>query len=359
MQIKKKEKEKGRKNMAKSTIEKRQIKPTLNAVRYTKDELIDFCTDQFYEEVATSTKVYFQDKVAEEGQIRPRTRLEKRLKRIEKIKYRIADFKARQAEETNEEDIKTYQKGIDLLVDKLDYEENPTIERQKQEYEKKKDVFGSRTFTEFPLNKKINSLYDDFNCIVLFYDNLTTEEIVSKLENAPTLEEKKQIVKDNVEITHMIIRIASPSGPRISLLGKIDEEYSNPSNPSAQILPPKFADFDSLTLADCESIANNDLQQIVQERIDMSRENLEVVDEAVIKGEKYTINKSPNGKLYISYTCPSTQRVYYNALNLNYLAQSPYFKEGDVSTYIKSWYNISNLFIELTDEEIKRPSISC
>ena len=119
MQIKEKEKKKGRKNMAKSTIEKRQIKPTLNAVRYTKDELIDFCTDQFYEEVATSTKVYFQDKVAEEGQIRPRTRLEKRLKRIEKIKYRIADFKARQAEETNEEDIKTYQKGIDLLVDKL------------------------------------------------------------------------------------------------------------------------------------------------------------------------------------------------------------------------------------------------
>ena len=253
--------------MAKSTIEKRQIKPTLNAVRYTKDELIDFCTDQFYEEVATSTKVYFQDKVAEEGQIRPRTRLEKRLKRIEKIKYRIADFKARQAEETNEEDKKVYQKGIDLLVDKLDYEENPTIERQKQEYEKKKDVFGSRTFTEFPLNKKINSLYDDFNCIVLFYDNLTTEEIVSKLENAPTLEEKKQIVKDNVEITHALIREAKCPKKCISLVGKMDEEYTDPSNKRSTCLPPKFADWANLTEADCEEIANKQLRRYVLSKI--------------------------------------------------------------------------------------------
>ena len=332
---------------------------TATIEKCSTEELINICIDNFYEELATSTKCYFLDTVREENQIRPRTRLQRRLKNIKRLKELMDKWTKGFAEETDETHKEQYRKAILICEDRLDYEENPTIERQKQEYEKKKDVFGSRTFTEFPLNKKINSLYDDFNCIVLFYDNLTTEEIVSKLENAPTLEEKKQIVKDNVEITHMIIRIASPSGPRISLLGKIDEEYSNPSNPSAQILPPKFADLDSLTLADCESIANNDLQQIVQERIDMSRENLEVVDEAVIKGEKYTINKSPNGKLYISYTCPSTQRVYYNALNLNYLAQSPYFKEGDVSTYIKSWYNISNLFIELTDEEIKSPSISC
>lgn len=346
--------------MAKATIEKRVVGPTLNIVRYTRDELLDFCIDKFYEEVATSTKMYFQEKVAEEGQIRPRTRLQKRLKRIEEIKYRIDDFKKRQAEETNEADKNTYQQGIDLLADKLDYEENPTIARQKQEYEKTKDVFASHTFTEFPLNKLLNSIYDDFNCVVMFYDELTTEEIVSKLENAPTLEEKKQIVKDNVEITHVLIRLANSSRAVISLTGKIDEEYSNPTNSSAQILPPKFADFAELSLADCESIANNDLQQLVQERIDMTKEQLEIVDEAVIKGEKYVIKKSPTSdKLYISYTCPSTQRVYHNVLNMDYLSQSPYFKKKDVKTYIKSWYNISNLFIELTDEEIKRPSISC
>ena len=242
---------------------------TATIEKCSTEELINICIDNFYEELATSTKCYFLDTVREENQIRPRTRLEKRIKRIEQTKAQIDKWAKCLAEETDETHKEQYRKAILICEDRLDYEENPTIERQKQEYKKKKDVFGSRTFTEFPLNKKINSLYDDFNCIVLFYDNLTTEEIVSKLENAPTLEEKKQIVKDNVEITHMIIRIASPSGPRISLLGKIDEEYSNPSNPSAQILPPKFADFDSLTLADCESIANNDLQQIVQERIDM------------------------------------------------------------------------------------------
>ena len=253
--------------MAKSTIEKRQIKPTLNAVRYTKDELIDFCTDQFYEEVATSTKVYFQDKVAEEGQIRPRTRLEKRLKRIEKIKYRIADFKARQAEETNEEDIKIYQKGIDLLVDKLDYEENPTIERQKQEYEKTQDVFTSHSYTEFPLTGKISPIYDNVNCVVVYFDNLTTEEMVSKLENASTLEEKKQIVKDNVEITHMVIREATCSRKCIALRGKIDGEYSDPSNPHTNCLPPKYADWANLTEADCEEIANEELKEYVLNKI--------------------------------------------------------------------------------------------
>ena len=253
--------------MAKSTIEKRQIKPTLNAVRYTKDELIDFCTDQFYEEVATSTKVYFQDKVAEEGQIRPRTRLEKRLKRIEKTKAQIDKWAKCLAEETDETHKEQYRKAILICEDRLDYEENPTIERQKQEYEKTQDVFTSHSYTEFPLTGKISPIYDNVNCVVVYYDNLTTEEMVSKLENASTLEEKKQIVKDNVEITHMVIREATCSRKCIALKGKIDGEYSDPSNPHTNCLPPKYADWANLTEADCEEIANEELKEYVLNKI--------------------------------------------------------------------------------------------
>ena len=340
--------------------EKRIVGPTLNIVRYTTEELLDYIKELFYEEVATSTKMYFQEKIAEEGQIRPRTRYQKRLKRIEDIKFRIKDFEQRKEEEPNEDDKAVYQEGIDILSEKLFYEEHPDIEHQKEEYIKTKDVFASHTFTEFPLKKKLNSLYDDFNAVVMFYDDLTTDEIITKLEKAPTLEEKKQIVKDNVEITHVVIRLATSSKATINLFGLVDEEYSDPTNPQAQVLPIKYSNFQDLTLEDCENIKNNDLAQLVQERIDMTKEDLIIDDEATIKGEKYAIVRSPRtNKQYIRYTCPSTQRVYHNVLEHRYLAQSPYYKKNDVKSYIKSWYNIANLFIELTDEEIARPSISC
>ena len=141
------------------------------------------------------------------------------------------------------------------------------MERQKQEYEKTQDVFVSHSYTEFPLTGKISPIYDNVNCVVVYFDNLTTEEMVSKLENASTLEEKKQIVKDNVEITHMIIREATCSRKCIALRGKIDGEYSDPSNPHTNCLPPKYADWANLTEADCEEIANEELKEYLLNKI--------------------------------------------------------------------------------------------
>ena len=37
----------------------------------------------------------------------------------------------------------------------------------------------------------------------------------------------------------------------------------------------------------------------------------------------------------------------------------PDFEEGIAESYILAWYSIANLFIELTPEEIARPSIAC
>ena len=240
---------------------------TATIEKCSTEELINICIDNFYEELATSTKCYFLDTVREESQIRPRTRLEKRLKRIEQTKAQIDKWAKCLAEETDETHKEQYRKAILICEDRLDYEENPTVERQKQEYEKTQDVFTSHSYTEFPLTGKINPLYNNINCLIIYYDNITTEEIVSKLENAPTLEEKKQIVKDNVEITHALIREAKCPRKCISLIGKMDEEYTDPSNKRSTCLPPKFADWANLTEADCEEIANKQLRRYVLSKI--------------------------------------------------------------------------------------------
>lgn len=342
------------------TKTKRKVERTLNIVRYNSKELLEFLTDKFYEHVATETNMYFMDKVAPQGKLRPRTRYEQRQKRIEDIKFRIKDYEKRRELEQRQEDKDVYTEGIQILADKLYLEENFDIEHQKIEYAKTGDVFSSRTFTEFPLNKMINGLYDDFNAVVLHYDNLTNDEIITKLENAETLEEKKQIVKDNMEITHFLLTHGTGSRVSIALTGKLDPVYSDPNNDNATSLPPKFMDLDTLTLQDVEMIKNNDLAQLLQELIDMDKEGLVPIAEMTIKGEDYSIVKSPyTDKEYIRYVCPSTQRVYHNVLVHEYLQQSPYFKEGNAESYIKAWYSIANLFIELTDEEIAKPSISC
>lgn len=342
------------------TITKNKVQHTINVVRYTADELLDFVIDEFYTNVATSTKMYFLDKEQEQNAIRPRTRFNMRQQRIKDIKFRINDYEQRREQEKAQEDKDVYTMGLKILNDKLKLEENFDIEHQKAEYNATGDVFATHTFTEFPLNKKINGLYDDFNAVVLFFDNLTNDEIITKLENAPTLEEKRQIVKDNVEITHVVLSIGDNTRSTIALMGKLDKVLSDPSNGSAQILPPKFADFKNITLAETEAIENNDLAQIVQERIDMDKEDLELEHEIIIKGENYKILKSPHtAKEYIRYVCPSTQRVYHNVLNFEYLKESEYYKKGDPSTYALAWYSIANLFLKLTEEEIARPSISC
>lgn len=339
---------------------KRQVQRTLHIVRYTTEELEEFLLNELYRNLATDTKMYFMDKFKENLEIRPRTRYDLRKQRISDIKYRINDYEQRREKETDEDDKQVYSDGIKILKSKLALEENFDIPHQKEVYEKTGDLYATHSFTEIPLNKKINGLYDDFNLVALYFDNLTSEEIINKLENATTEAEKIQIVKDNIEVTHLVLVLNDTARTTIVIRGLYDEHIGDPKNASAQLLPPKYSDFKHLTLADCEDIVNNDLAQIVQERIDMDQEKLETESVMTIKGEEYKILKSPHtGREYIRYVCPSTQRVYYNVLDFEYLSRSPYYVKGDVDSYIKAWYNISNLFLELTEDEIARPSISC
>lgn len=341
-------------------LQTRKPKATLNIVRYSTQELIDFIAEEFYINLATSKQLYYQNKVTTQECIRPRARYKLRQERISDILFSIDYFESLLKKQTDPNEIGLTRRALSILRERLNLEQNFDISHQKAEYARTGDVFATHSFTEFPLNKKLNSLYDDFNAVVTYYDNLTNDEIITKLETAPTLEEKIQIVKDNVEITHMALSFIHSSRAHISLMGKLDPIYSDIKQDRAQMLPPHYSDFNKVTLEDCELIKNNDLAQIIQERIDMDKESLILEHQITIKGEEYKIFRSPyTGKEYIRYVCPSTQRVYYNVLNFEYLSESKYFVEGDPSTYAKAWVHIANLFIDLNEEEIQRPSISC
>lgn len=338
----------------------RKPKATLNIIRYSTQELIDFITEEFYINLATSKQLYYLNQNIPQEHIRPRMRYNLRQERIKDILLSIEYFKNLISKQTGISDTELSEKAISILEERLYLEQNFDIAHQKAKYKETGDIFATHSITEFPLAKKLNSLYDDFNAVLTYYDNLTNDEIITKLENAPTLEEKVQIVKDNVEISHIALSFIHSTRANIALLGKLDPIYSDIKQDTAQILPPHYSDFNKVTLEDCELIKNNDLAQIIQERIDMDKENLILEHEINIKGENYKIFRSPRtGKEYIRYVCPSTQRVYYNVLNFGYLSESMYYVEGDPSTYALAWVHIANLFIDLNEEEIKRPSISC
>ena len=109
---------------------------TATIEKYSTGELLNICIDKFYEELATSTKYYYLNKVREENQIRPRTRLQRRLKNIKRLKELMDKWTKGLAEETSERGKKIFQEAILLCKDRLEREENPTIENQKKVYEK-------------------------------------------------------------------------------------------------------------------------------------------------------------------------------------------------------------------------------
>ena len=123
-------------------------------------------------------------------------------------------------------------------------------------------------------------------------------------------------------------------------------------------LPKEFADFENLTLAKTMEIRNNDLQQRLQTKIDIDKENLKVLDEKVVRGDLYKILEAPksfgNGQFryIIRYVCPSTGRVYFNALDERSLSESKFYNKNDViNSLIYAWWHVNNCGENPMDEE--------
>lgn len=324
--------------------------------RYSKNELESALTELTIEYLATDNKTYFLENVEKTGSSVPRILLNERLEKIKEIEDRVKDYQEKRELVESAEDKKVFTDCIEIIEHEKDIELNSSMSAQKELYAKEQNIFNSRTYFEFPLNKKINALYDDFNVIVLMYDDLCTVKgnKVDEFEALTTIEEKKQFIRDNIEITHIAMGSATSVSAQIAVLGKIDETYAKADSSNQEILSHEFSDFNKVSLKDTMKIKNNDLKQLIQSKIDIDKENLKIAHEEMIRGDLYRILQQGD-TIFIRYVCPSTGRVYFNELNPNNLSRSEYYKQGDVKTYAKSWWSINNLGLSpVSDVEMIR-----
>lgn len=373
---------------------------------YSKEELTSILNNLAIDELAFSTKRWECTTVAEEGKSLFQMGVEERLQNISIYRARIKDYTEKANEQgMSKENANIYMRAVKLLEKLMTDDEIATMAVQKDLFSKENNLYNSRSYIEFPLDKKpeLNALYDDFSGVFLFYDDISTlgnnkcalmrsyggnkasvkrfteifnlteeqsQKILSaknidervtlvremfgpdKLETFLSLEgeERRKFVEDNIEFTHCLLGGATNPNYGIGVYGDLDPTLSSFVEGEQMALPNGYCDFDKVTLADTLKIKNNDLLQMVQNKIDLDRENLEVVANQDIRGDNYQIKKLPeqinvNGNRYIyliRYVCPSTGRVYHNPINEQMLTQSKYFKRGDMSTYIPAWWHINN-----------------
>ena len=381
--------------------------------RYGIKELTALCNELAYQELAWSTTRWENNQRAEEGKTLFRMDLEEGLTNCSIYRDRIENFLEKADDSSLTKDQKTiYLRAVDLLYKLSDDEELTTITYSKNLYDKEKNIYNSRFYLEFPLDKKLNALYDDLTFFCLRYCDIsaiwnnkqtlirTYKGNKRALEHFAELcwgsganddktaflalkndedrcaflqdkfgtdyidyfeslsdDEKLKYTKKHVEFTHAALGPVESSSWGIVLYGTVDPKFQNSTSSDQSALPKEFADFDNLTLAKTMEIKNNDLQQRLQTKIDIDKENLKVLDERVVRGDLYKILEAPsafgNGrfKYIIRYVCPSTGRVYFNAIDERSLSESKYYKNGDVNSLIYAWWHVNNCGEDPMDEE--------
>ena len=258
--------------------------------------------------------------------------------------------------------VEALEKQLKLLKQEREYFINSNMEEQKKLYEKTSSVNYSRNAIRIPLDKRINSFYDDLILEVLFYDDIAVPK--GKYEDyrkLKTFEDRKAFIKANTEITHMGFAYIRNNSlvAIIGILGNLNLKKTKVVLGEVTILGHEFSDFQNLKLSDTNKIKNNDLRQFMQSKIDLDKETcMEKLAEKFVGNDLYQILKDVSSSnietsdspwtpapsnLYIRYVCPSTGRVYYNNLALRNLKLSKYYKEDDYETYIDAWWSINNL----------------
>ena len=238
---------------------------------------------------------------------------------------------------------------LKLLQEEHDLLTEMNMKSQRETYKKNNGgIDYARSCVRIPLDKLINSYYDDFVLEVAFYDDIAVSKGKFKeYKKLKTAEERKQFIVDNTEITHMGLAFFSGEEHRatVELLGKINTESEEAKDLGITLLDSRYSDFDTLTLKDTMEISNNDLSQLFQSKIDLDKENMTVLADKMVGYDNYKILKPKDSDetYFIRYICPSTGRVYFNELNISNLGLSQYFKASDYDSYIYSWWSINNL----------------
>ena len=312
--------------------------------RYSTKELQEICRDIFYDYLSSENNNSKEHKT-------PADLLHKEYEdKLIQYLQRIKIYEEKLAEGVDIDVQKSLQKQLSYLMEGADHLKSSSMSYQKRLYKKSHSTDYARTTIRIPLDKKINSYYDDFTLEVVFYDDVTTlngkYEIYKTLQ---TKEEREQFLMANTEITHMGLLFINNNRliSIIGLMGELNTTDPRVLESEVVLLPQEFSDFNKITLKDTSKIQNNDLKQFIQSKIDLDKENMRELSSIVIRGDRYSIHESRinEGKpdLYIRYTCRGTGRVYFNMLNLNNLRLSSHFEENNFDSYSKAWWDLNTL----------------
>ena len=333
-------------------------------------ELQDKCKEIFYDYMSSDKEKFYDDKefidCSQEFPTPMHMLWKETQDSIEENKARLDMFQEAIMENREDDDIvKVLKEQMKPLEEEREYFLKSSMQYQKELYKKTGVIDYSRSFIRIPLDKRINSFYDDLILEVVFYDNIGVNngdyDTYKRLE---TQEERKNFIIENTEITHLGLVILSKSTSNqlatIALMGSLDFDNERVRQSGITLLSQEFADFDKLTLAKTMKLGNNDLRQLFQTKIDLDKEDLKLLSDIDIKGDNYKLYKlkkeedQRHNTLFIRYVCPSTQRVYYNSINTEYLKYSDYFKENDYTSYIKSWWNVTHLGTKIEEGTFTR-----
>lgn len=379
---------------------------SLTLARLSKDEVVNTMDNLLALEIATSDiRWECSTPIRSEGVSVPRQGMNQRLSNLKVFHDRRKEFAAKCEEKgLSSDNLILYKKGKYLIEQLIKMEENSTMAEQEKYFTRDKNLFLSHSFMEFPLDKKINALYDDIAAVFLMYEDVTTlgnnraaviesygsdkelytmyaenhiedkakrEEFLKIRsvkgrvawakeywgENAVDMFEaldtdgRVEFVKPRINLTHRLLGQLDNPGLGIAVTGVYANAYLSFTDRQC-ILPNSFCDFDKTTMKDTTQIRNNDLQQWIQSKLDLDKENFELLDEKTIRGDVYKLLSPPKEMrdgdnfnvqdYYVRYVCPSTSRKYYNVLSLETLRNSKYFEREDLGTYLPAWWHITH-----------------
>ena len=330
----------------------------MNAERLSLDELKERCTEIFYDFMSSEEEKFYDDTSYVDFNKDYPTPMHMLWKETQNT---IAENTARikmfeEAIEENKNDqavVDTLKEQLQPLLEEKEHFNKSCMSYMKELYAKTGVVDYSRNIVRIPLDKRINSFYDDLVLEVLFYDDIGVNagqfDTYKALE---TQEARREFIKANTEITHFGLVVLGRSNNHVAtigLLGDLNFDDERVKQSGIVLLGSEYADFNSLTLKKTMDVQNNDLRQFLQTKIDLDKENMKVLAEAVIGTDDYKILESKekdgrgNKMLFIRYVCPSTQRVYYNIINKQFIAFSEYYKEEDYKSYIYAWWNVCHV----------------
>ena len=318
----------------------------MQLTRHSTEKLQEICADIFYEYMSAVNSDSYDYPT-------PSHLLHKDyVDKLDLYNQRIKIYEEKLSQNIEKEVRESLSKQLNYLKEGANNLAQSSRSYQEELYKKTHSTDYSRSTIRIPLDKKINSYYDDLTLEVVFYDDVCT--LNGKFEEFKLLKkekERQQFIKENTEITHMGLLYLNEHNRLISIIAlKGDLNTTDPRvmESGVTLLPQKFSDFNKLTLKDTSSIENNDLKQLIQSKIDLDKENMTELSSIVIRGDRYSIHRSSADEhspsdLYIRYTCRGTGRVYYNMLNLRNLELSSYFDKNDFDTYSKAWWDLNTL----------------